>query len=920
MGSCCSSAPAPSASANAHALDRSQRRRRPRSAAPTSDALAQLGSSPSHRQHIAVSPSASTSSLGSPPASMPRKTLDGGDRGTRSSSDGIASLLRSAHPSQMPPHNRHRPVGAGGADTVAFTTPCVESGVRDNAEERLADGGGGGGPSLAPRHALLSYLQQYRTLQAHVRPPYNNRRWRLVFSSDVHGTQVRERCQRVFTHEEQRWRVLRAEGCHDDAVAAARCGGGGGGGGGGGVCVPLLSLVETDLLVPAAPRTGAREDGRCSERLAGRAAADSHLCVGLYLHRVPEPERLATYARADVFLFLFETPVASPDAAAAPHGHAELELPAAQPPTTAAAARVRDLAGSVYADLDEAPVWPGQRGSSGGGGGDSSSTPERTVAMTTAPVTPQTQTHRRIAVVDARGDSQRSSSTFTSSPPPLMMAGRPHLERQRSLDGGGVDRGGLPLPLSPASPSAEVSDESAFSSRSCRSHSTAAGHEGAPMQRRALTRVLSDTPLSPLSPLQTRHAGAPHSPTTATTPGSMSEALAGSRDTAPATPPLLPASVPPMAAWRGRAGAATMSFDGDVVSATTTVVSATSIPGAPWREDEDLTCYWPEAHGGGGGGGIWRATRGQDGWLSPSLAATHPRGISRVSSLGGDDTADCYTPRQPRDKPSFHFDPNIASPETSQNAAVTASASASTAVAVVDGAGDAELSTPLPPPVHAASPSAPSAGGGDAVEVARPVCTRVEVLVPSDTSGSAGVCGDGSAVHRGDCDVLHVWCSASGDLYVWDPLRLHVPSAVAAARGPDAAALHSTTDGTGVAQSTTSAMTTAALREHAHECIFQMSDGAVRVNAAQLRAVDADEGVADGARAVARQLGETTSAAELSLLSLVRAHATAPSTTVGAGAADTASATMTATVVKLQLCAISSRPMPMAVQRVVAAL
>ncbi|KPI85611.1 hypothetical protein ABL78_5321 [Leptomonas seymouri] len=189
----------------------------------------------------------------------------------------------------------------------------------------------------SPKHALLSYAEQYRALQPFLHETLRNRRWRLAFSSDVHGTQLIDACKRAFLEEEAQWRAFEAARLHlsvggpntvedtanheGPAAVEVPCGGSS-------VLpsakifVPVLALMETSITVPA-PLTGrtaassAALHGVTSAPDGGEALAvdhghrrssvvvDSHVCIGLYLQRRPMPGAITSYRRSEVFFFLF---------------------------------------------------------------------------------------------------------------------------------------------------------------------------------------------------------------------------------------------------------------------------------------------------------------------------------------------------------------------------------------------------------------------------------------------------------------------------------------------------------------------------------------------------------------------------------------------------------------------------------------
>lgn len=1113
----------------------------------------------------AISSSTSASSLGSPSMSHPRKAIEG-DRATHTSTDGANSVRRSSYQLHTLAYEGHSAAGDSAAATphhdsglpraaaaVASPLPPSMSLAQYTPTPSQAN------PPRAPKQALLSYLEQYRTLQPHVRTLYRNRRWRLVFSSDVHGTRMWERCERVFTEEEQRWRhlhTLNAAAAAGEAAAesvARRPPSPGLGEEASAepplvVSVPVISLMETDLVVSAPPAL--REEASPVPTTSAEPAVqivDSHLCVGLYLHRVPEPGVVCAYSRADVLLFMFETPIqsaTSPAAVRTANVQSPGTFPSVSSPSASTAAashaghstpailmgRLQQsgtMADGAYADLDDAearasplrmPLGIADGGGSGAPKHSGSTTPERCNMAATAlpsPASPKTHTQRQSPGDAAeRGHTAAAAATPSPPPPPMVSATQAAFERTSPVRDGRSPTlappspGGSPHPHHQhhRTPSHEL-DDATFSSRSARStstisrgerrrhaspmtHSASAGYSsppyvvaapssapplergGSPVPATMAARVVAGrqlprltlaeepnrAPLSPLSPLAVVGA-ATQSPNTITTPRSVSDILTRSADAGAASslmpvPPMnrrdggrgagdarhaLPTAgagggaqpatflmtanrtrVPVASAAATRGSAARLSFDtADLVSATTTVVSATSVPGAPWREEEDLTSYWPEAHGtatntatataaapntGGGAtaAGVpalpgvahaWRRTLSGD---DPAAAALtlHHRYISRVSSLIGDETADCYTPRQPRDRSVVHVDPTGANgcadsggygsidparytqpgPRHPQHARddsgdggspVPAALSGDGAAA--DGSGDAGASLPttaalasssvrpvstrvevfsLLPLDAAVTPSpcastAAAAAETAAVTVARDAGRAVAgastpSLGPSTPSSRGHLAGKelgsedahdderqslsgggpsrtASELHADDGGAggslpleaegpLHVFCTTEGDLYVWDPRELQLPPACAAAAS-DADA----DDGA-------ASRTLAAVVAQAARCIIRCDGQRLQLNVRHLRCAAAPEGAAGGDAPAATAVG--AAAADSELFGFVRAHAMTAAVPGAASGGDSGRGDVVhASLVKMQLCAVSSRPMPCALQR-----
>ena len=333
--------------------------------------------------------SGSTESLTGIPAAIvnTRKNFDA-EHGTHSSSENSTSQLQALpsgchdaaqyHSFGHPPRegdergNNPRPNARGSG----FTMPVQavpqsssnssdtggNSGNNDNRRNASASSSvlcGGGVAAAAgalsparrgPKQALLSYAEQYRTLQPFLSRRLRHRRWRLVFSSDVHSTHLVDRCQRAFREEEVQWHAVTAAAAAAAAVSVrAQCGGGAATTTSTGktapdgddalmidgsyvstasfatyTLLPMLALMETTMVVPAPTHRTTSADtlnnvigspnGRelpPADHVQTQASTvvSSHVCIGLFLHRRPTPDAVSTYRRSEVFFFLFLSPI-----------------------------------------------------------------------------------------------------------------------------------------------------------------------------------------------------------------------------------------------------------------------------------------------------------------------------------------------------------------------------------------------------------------------------------------------------------------------------------------------------------------------------------------------------------------------------------------------------------------------------------
>lgn len=906
-----------------------------------------------------------------------------------------------------------------------------------------------------PKHALLSHAEQYRTLQPYLRRRFRNRRWRLIFSSEVHGQHLLDRCQRAFREEEAQWHSMLNAKLHHSlfpdgalpeldveaeeySTSSPTFG-----------LLPLLALMETTIVVPApkhaatTPATlhdaassfDASEEGAAEHaRLPPSAVVvDSHVCVGLYLEHRPAPDTVTSYRKSEIFFFLFQSPIHPASAtattvasdadvtAAAAAADERVGVPVVSAPPqsiTQTSRRMSGETGDVFRDAGE--EWGGRQ--------------RRQVQREDC--APRTQSHRLRAADSPAQPSAFSVSTLNS--PPAVNATNTVRER-REDDMAGVaqafDRhGGVveerrmreaavthvdPLDGPPAGATAgsafhqpsltgilssswqqqvgqlatattspsphqahtlgEENDADTFSSTSAVAavdapspSNTTATRDSSSQQPRSVTRVPAVShaaavppplPIDGVLPAwaiaavdAVRSPNTPVSPqrqTRAGFPGTADDAAGRAEAVLVATSRSHPApssSVVDARPLRLSNDGPSLAMDDDLVSATTTVVSATSATGMAWREDEDLSSYWPEAaqtasgglprshlHGLSGGLSVGHGRE----WFSPANGPQLPP-LSRVSSFGGEDTAECLTPRLSREAGSAFAVADSAdrrmplsllppaggvSPQLPGLGGTSATGNASVASLVslpVHASSGMTRSTSLPNdvsvfvasaldqelPAPASSLRDGRSSSGVAATAVRPVSTRVEVLsmvpvseqlldgrvasgdgglhseLPSRTASQLVLSGEGT---------IDVYCTSAGALYVWDRHREHTRRAE---NGPASAAADSASS--------------------EHEFVYQRDASGVRLNIGYFarEGYGAAPAAAATTAAPSAPVGDTGYA---SLFAYLRAQAQQETKTSGdvtaANSRSNNTSTLTTEVVRcplvrMQVCAISSRAMP----------
>ncbi|KPA83700.1 hypothetical protein ABB37_01954 [Leptomonas pyrrhocoris] len=965
-----------------------------------------------------------------------------------------------------------------------------------------------------PRQALLSYAAQYRTLQPFLRQRLRNRRWRLVFSSDVHGTHLVDHCQRAFHEEEALWRAAVMErphhgeggrivkkGVSSQEEAAVDDDGSSSSSSSSAApfafaLVPNLALMETTLVVPAPVKNGTaapsapvhdvvgssvRGEAPTGEEEHGKSkfsdVVDSHVCIGVYLQRLPAPESVTSYRRSEVFFFLFESPIQlSPTAEAArmdPAGQPAYSTPpavSAPPPSVTQTSRRRrhdvSLSGEMLCDVGE---------ESGDMRSPSTRSASQESLASSSPTklehTPRTQTHRlahspgesntdgsapvgSTRANDAAVNPEEHGGAFDSSvPPPPVAATRVMRDRwydvnntegiarasdhyrsgtagegrrpsavaddheeqpepvvpavangilspqwQRQVEGieqqqsgpaviSGGERAGMApdVPPSPtrrgtthnggeqddtfssasASPDNGELDSTARPGRSATrrppslfndslSNSNGDGQRAAPFPAGATASSVYDHQL-PAWVIEA--VNSIHDPATPVTPcGVLEPPAVNDRPTPAIAPPSLSRApntqfTSPFEQHTAPAVEAGHSvlLEDDIVSESTTVVSATSATGGAtaWREDENLSSYWPETprtsnkvqNGSTALSSHTRIGHRSQEWYAPaSDLPSLPPLMSRVSSLGGEDTADCFTPRQPRDgapgragaAPSVDGVERLSAGLVGGRESPPLSLLRSRSGGGVGGGGAAPANSSLnsvaaaPAAVAAAIPVTMAAVEySSAAPSVRPVSAGVEVYPM--TSASEMLC-DGAAVtspadSNQDLDVpyrraselamtedtIDVYSTSSGAFYIWDRRKDSTSNASPAAVAADGAGAHNggpfpdcigSSGGSG---------------EHGFVC--QRDATGVRWNVSYF--VEKAYGNAQASGLLSDSSASSTGRPS-SLLSLVRAQARRGGGAGGAAGTtteDRSAEIFTSPLVKMQLCLISSRSMPSAFQR-----
>jgi hypothetical protein len=383
--------------------------------------------------------------------------------------------------------NRHGSSCSGGCDSEFATGSILRAGISTvggAANSVTAITAARVPVRRGPKHALLSHAEQYRTLQPFLRRDLRNRRWRLVFSSDVHGTHLFDRCQRAFHEEEMQWHAVTAAAKLHHGMSGSP-----------GVrrpadqgeevaantyvsswptassalpLVPVLGLMETTLVV-AAPKSATATSSAtlndvASSQEGGKAfmgaavehnkarsctVVDSHVCIGLYLQHRPALGTVTSYRRSDVFFFLFLSPIQPPatagDAGDDVVGASDQPPPptpqpvATAPPPSVTQTHHRRDGGNDVADDSMSTLAPRDAGEESGGVRPTASLDDIWSKNTLAPAPvkeaapPRTATHRLSNMPRQVNDSYANDY-------------RAALEEERAEEEVGVFESSLPPP------------------------------------------------------------------------------------------------------------------------------------------------------------------------------------------------------------------------------------------------------------------------------------------------------------------------------------------------------------------------------------------------------------------------------------------------------------------------------------------